>query len=245
MIDVRTAQIHEIVTQASATAQAFERFGLDFCCGGRRTIAEACDRKGIDPEEVFLAVESTLAAAPDETDVASWDADRLIDHIETAYHMPLRAITPVLLAHSRKVARVHGDGHPETERVAAILESLLAGMEQHTVKEEMILFPHIRSLAAASRNGGAPPDAPFGTVRNPIGVMEGEHDAVGARLAELQALTNDFTPPADACATYRVCYDELARFVRETHRHIHLENYVLHPMALKFEEKPGSSVHAD
>ena len=238
MIDANTTLIGDVVANDFRTAAVFQRHGLDFCCGGGRSIAEASTAKGIDAAAVVADLEKLLAtpdgAAPKFN---QWDLDMLADYIVANHHQYVREALPVILTHTQKVARVHGEHHPETIEVARAFERVAAELASHMHKEEMILFPYVRAMVAARRSGAPAPRAPFGTVGNPIRMMEQEHEAAGSELAEIAALTSQYAPPEDACTTYRVAYQELRAFELDLHQHVHLENNILFPKAVALEQE--------
>jgi regulator of cell morphogenesis and NO signaling len=166
---------------------------------------------------------------------ASWAPQTLISYIVENHHAYVREALPVLLRHTQKVADVHGQRHPELIHVARLIVRVAAEMTEHMAKEEQVLFPFIAELAAASGAGRAAPQAPFGTVENPIRMMEHEHRFVGDAMAEIRALTDGYTPPDNACTTYRVCFQELQAFEADLHAHVHLENNILFPKAVVLE----------
>ena len=230
------ATVGEIVATDFRTAEVFEQFGIDFCCGGRQSVAEACRTAAADPE----AVERALQALPpadeqDDGDVTRRPLDRLIDHILVTHHAYVRSALPTVTRYLAKLVDVHGARHPELVRVAASFDQLSRDLLQHMMKEEHVLFPYIRELATVT--DGRPSPSPFGTVENPIRMMEREHREAGDELRLIRELTNGFVPPADGCTTYGVCFAELARFERDLHRHIHLENNVLFPKAVELEHR--------
>ena len=225
--------VGEVVAMDFRAAGVFEQFGIDFCCGGRRSIAEACRVAAADPG----AVERALLGLPpraehDDDDVTRWPVDRLIDHILAVHHAYIRSALPAIARHLAKLVDVHGARHPELSRVAAAFDEMGRDLLQHMMKEERVLFPYIRELASAP---GASRASPFGTVENPIRMMEREHREAGDEMRLIRELTGGFTVPADGCATYRVCFEELAAFERDLHRHVHLENNVLFPKAVALE----------
>jgi regulator of cell morphogenesis and NO signaling len=225
--------VGEIVGTDFRAASVFEQFGIDFCCGGRRSVAEACRTAAVDPELVARALAALPAARPDDDDVTSWTVDRLVDRILATHHAYVRSATPTINRYLAKLVDVHGQRHPELSRVAQAFERLGRDLEQHMLKEEWILFPYVRSLAAP--NGSSSRPSPFGTVENPIRMMEREHRDAGDEMRLIRELTNGYTPPPDGCTTYRVAFEELARFERDLHRHVHLENNVLFPRAVALE----------
>jgi regulator of cell morphogenesis and NO signaling len=217
----------ELVAEASGRAAVFERAGLDYCCHGKRTLGEACASAGIDVDAI--AAELDAAAATSEPADHPSEPAALSEFIEATHHRYLRDELPLLDALAAKVAGVHGGRHPELAEVARPVADLQADLEPHMLKEERILFPSIRALAAGQR------DFPFGTIANPIRMMGAEHDRDGELLAALRAATGDFVVPADGCASYRSLYERLAALEADTHRHIHLENNVLFPAAIAAE----------
>lgn len=224
-------RVGDIVAGDWRAAAIFEQFGIDFCCGGQRSVGDACRSAGIDAAAVARAFEEHSSAEADD-DVLQWPVDRLTDHIVLAHHGYVRSAVPRLAAYLAKLAEVHR-AHPELRAVAAEFDMLSRDLLQHMLKEEHILFPYIRDLAGEGRPAGA---TPFGTVQHPIQMMEREHEEAGDRLRAIRKLTNDYTAPADGCATYRVCFEEMAHFERDLHRHVHLENNVLFPKAVALED---------
>lgn len=228
--------IRDLVATNYRTTAVFARHGLDFCCSGARTVAQACRDAGVDEDVVLAEIEAALAApAADVPDFKSWDARTLIDHIVTKHHGYVREAMPLLLQHTQKIAAVHGARHPELAHIASLFGRVADEMTEHMLKEERILFPVIAAIDEARAAGRPVPPPPFGTVENPIGVMEAEHKFVGDAMAEMRHLTGGFTPPADACGTYRVALQELDAFERDLHEHVHLENNVLFPRAIALE----------
>jgi regulator of cell morphogenesis and NO signaling len=232
------ATIREIVAADYRTAAVFQRHGLDFCCNGCRTIEEGCREAGVEAAAVLRELDAVLAAPADGTPrFEAWDARTLIDHIVTTHHEYVRQALPALQQHAEKIASVHGERHPELVHIAGLVRRVAAEMTDHMVKEERVLFPFIAALEAAAADGVRVPRPPFGTVANPIHAMEAEHEFVGDAMAEMRHLTGGFTPPEDACATYRVCLQELDGFERDLHAHVHLENNLLFPKAVALEAR--------
>jgi regulator of cell morphogenesis and NO signaling len=228
--------IREIVASDYRTAAVFQRYGLDFCCNGCRTVEQGCRDAGVDADVVINDLERLLgtpAAGVPRYD--TWDARTLVAYIVDNHHNFVRGAVPPLLQHTEKVSAVHGGRHPELVHIARLFARVADEMTDHMMKEERILFPFIAALETAAHNGGVAPDAPFGTVDNPIRMMEAEHRFVGDAMAEIRHLTSNYTIPADACATYRVCFQELEAFERDLHQHVHLENNVLFPKASALE----------
>lgn len=227
--------LSEIVKENFRTAAVFEKYSLDFCCNGKRLLKDACNEKGINPHNVINEIEKiNTTSAKEEIKPDHWELDFLIDYIINNHHSYVNRMLPVINAHSQKIAMVHGSNHPETKRVAEIFASVNSEMKHHMMKEERILFPHIKLLVQNSKDVQA--DKPyFKTIRNSIAVMETEHQSAGDGMYEIRKLTNNFTPPEDACNTYRICYQELKEFEEDLHRHVHLENNILFPRAIEME----------
>ncbi len=219
-----TTTVADIVSAVPSTARVFERHRIDFCCGGKIPLADACRKAGAPLEEVTAALEAS-ARQPDP-DTRDWNraplAD-LIDHIVSTYHEPLREELPRLESMAAKVARVHGAKAPHLSRLETIVTELSADLRSHMRKEEGVLFPAIRAMTP----GGAP-GMPIGA---PIAVMEHEHDRAGELLAEMHRLTDGYAVPAWACETVRAYYHGLSELESGMHIHVHLENHVLFPRA--------------
>jgi regulator of cell morphogenesis and NO signaling len=227
MTDTLDRTLGELVAEAARRAGVLERWGLDYCCHGQRRLAEACAEAGLDAQAVAAELEQAgTAGAPADhpTELVA-----LTDHIEGTHHQYLHAELPLLDALAAKVRDVHGARHPELGEVHRLVAEVRADLEPHLLKEERVLFPAIRALAAG------PGDFPFGTVQNPIRMMGIEHDRCGELLAELRAATGGYAVPDDACPSYRSLYERLAALEADTHRHIHLENNVLFPAAIATE----------
>jgi regulator of cell morphogenesis and NO signaling len=228
----------EIVKDDFRAAAVLSRFGLDFCCGGHQTLAEAADRRQIPVEPVADAIVALgQPGAEDRADRRWPELNALTYHIVTRHHEYVRAITPTITAWLEKLVLRHGDRHPELVALREVFGRLALDLTQHMMKEENVLFPYIDELANAARTGTRLPSGPFGTVLNPVRVMEEDHRRAAELVDEVRQLTSDYTPPADACATYRFCFAELERFDADLKTHVHLENHVLFPEAIELEER--------
>ena len=227
------ASIGEIVARDFRAATVFREFGIDFCCGGRSTLNEVCRQRNLDADNVLSALDAirgTAAAAPR---FDTWTIEELIGHIVETHHAYVRRVLPSLLAFTGKLARAHGSRHPELTEIAMLIAVIAREMTSHMASEEGVLFPYMCALAESTRNGLPAPDSPFGSVENPLRVMEDEHEAVGAAMARISELTGRYSVPEDGCTTYRVCFEELAAFERDLHEHVHLENNILFPAVRK------------
>lgn len=228
--------VKDYVVQDFRTAAVFERHGLDFCCGGGQPLGAACAKKGLDVAQVMAELDAVLASAGGRgDDPNAWELDALTAHIVRTHHTFVRDALPPLRQHADKVARVHGERHPEMVRVAEIVAAVEAEMTMHMHKEEAILFPYIDELTRARREHIHLDGSPFGTIENPIAMMIDEHESAGGAMAEASTLTAGYTPPEDACMTYRVLLQELAAFEKDLHHHVHLENNILFPKAATLE----------
>ena len=219
-----------IIDANPATAGILEHHQLDYCCGGQRTLEQACAERHLDPVAVLAELEAVQPeAAPDWT---TMNPAALVDHIESTHHRYLHEELPRLTALTDKVVGVHGTRHPELHDVEATFTELRDDLEPHLMKEERVLFPMIRELAAAT----TAPTFPCGSLANPIRMMLLEHDRAGELLATLRGTTGGFEPPTDACASYQALYRGLAEVEADTHLHVHKENNVLFPAVLALED---------
>lgn len=223
--------VGSIVARHPALSRVFERAGIDYCCGGKRTLEEACRCKGIDTEEILSRLNAANKTEGDEAQVASMSLSELANHIESVHHAYLRAELPRLDAITAKVASVHGESEPRLKEIRSVFESLMQEICAHMLKEEQVLFPMVRAL----ESGSASACFTCGTLEHPIRQMEHEHEWVGNALQCLRRLSGDYTPPDWACNTYRAMLDGLAHLERDFHQHIHKENNVLFPRASELE----------
>jgi len=227
--------IAEVVAMNFHTAKVFEDFGLDFCCGGKKTIQDACREKGINPDIILSSLANIETTNGSAAHFDKWELDFLIDYIVTNHHSyVLREITTIE-HHLQKVASKHGENHPEIYKVETLFNSLREELMVHMQKEEKMLFPYIKKLVIAQKNSLEFPQPPFGSAAGPVAVMENEHDNAGRVMHEINRITNSFNPPEDACTTFRTLYSEMAEFEKDLHVHIHLENNILFPKALRLE----------
>jgi len=230
--------LRSIALAQPATIRVFERFHLDYCCGGHRSLAEACQQKGIDATAVLTALDEALQAAPPaDFDFTQAAPSAIIAHIVATHHAYVRAELPRLLPLAEKVARKHGPLHPEYVQIERNLRQLAEELTNHLAKEEMILFPYVEALERSRNGQGDAPHACFATVASPIQAMLNEHEAAGALLDGMRTATGNFTPPADACPTLAGLLDGLDAFERDLHRHVHLENNLLFPLAITMEKE--------
>jgi len=229
-----TTTVAQMVIERPSRARVFEELGIDYCCGGRKSLQQACEEKNLSVEEVTRRLlEAEQQAEPEERDWSQATLTELCEHIVQTHHEYLRNELPRLSDLARKVAEAHGDERPEWHTLREVYESLRSELQLHMQKEEHVLFPAIMQMEQAN----APLRFPFGTVANPIRMMEYEHDNAAQALEQLRQLTNDYTPAEDACPTTRALLDALQTLEKDLHLHIHKEDNILHPRAIALEER--------
>jgi len=230
----------QIAARDLRKASIFKKYGLDFCCGGKKTVKQACLEKGIDVvkvEEELREADRIPSSRP--LPYNDWELDFLSDYIVNTHHAYVQKNLPDIRAYAEKVARVHGGRHPELLDLRQIVEQVYHEMSSHMAKEENVLFPYIKKMAAAKKNNQLVGGIHFGTVQNPVNMMEMEHESVGNELARLRSLTNNYALPPDACASYSLLYRLLNEFEEDLHLHVHLENNILFPKAIQLEKQLG------
>lgn len=232
--------VREIALENPASIRIFEKFGIDYCCGGRKPLAQACEERALEPSAVLAALDSAAQNfTPESTDWSSASLESLCAHIIGTHHAYVRRETPRLWQLAQKVVSRHGDNHPELPLIQQLAKALGEDLAAHLGREEAVLFPYIVNLERNLATCGPPSLGCFGTVKNPVRMMMAEHDAAGETLARMRQLSNDFTPPEGACPTYVGFYKALSEFESDLHQHIHLENNILFPRAIEMEESCG------
>lgn len=230
-MSLETGTIGELAIANPGAIPTLERLGIDYCCGGATTVADACRRAGISPEQLLALVGGNERPAG-----RAWEKEplaALVRFILDTHHVYTREAIASLPPLAAKVRGRHGEAHPETRRVETLVGRLAADLAPHMQKEEQILFPYIVSL---EKTGGRAAASCFGSVRNPIRMMMAEHDAAGGILVELRDATAGYTLPSDACTSFQALYAGLVQLEGDLHRHIHLENNILFPRAIELEE---------
>lgn len=230
-------RVGEIAARFPAAISVFERYGVDYCCGGRRTLREAAEGKQLAPAVLLEALEAHFQRldpgepiAPEQQSLRA-----LIDHLVNKHHVFTRDAIERIERTLRKVMAAHGAQHPELAPIERVATALCAELGPHLMREEQVLFPWI-AAAESAREGARPlPQARFGTVRNPVRMMDHEHDSAGEMLATLKELTQDYAVPAWACPTAAALYRTLGELDRDLRTHIHLERNVLFPRAIALE----------
>lgn len=231
--------VGEIASQDYRKVEVFKKYGIDFCCGGKKTLSRVCEEKGISRQQLEreLIVAENITRIPSQ-DFSSWSAGFLADYIVQTHHAYITRSIPLIFEYTQKVSRVHGGRNPETVETAKIFERLIEDLKPHRIKEEQVLFPYIRQMEKAVQTGGSV-HGPFGTVKNPVNMMEHEHELIGELMLEIRHSTHEFTVPDHACNSYRYAYAKLQEFEADLNQHIHLENNILFPMAIQLEQELG------
>jgi len=225
----------EIVTDNIRSAIVFEEFGLDFCCKGNRSLKAACSDKNLDMQKVVNELTNLSKNGNGKDNPNEWQLDFLVDYIINNHHQYVRRMIPVISLHADKVASVHGNNHPETLRIADLFLAVRQELEGHMMKEERVLFPQIKQMVINQKENGQFFPPPFGTIQNPIRMMEYEHTSAGDALYQIRELSNNYSHPEDACNTFKALYSELKEFEEDLHKHIHLENNILFPKSIILE----------
>lgn len=239
--DLTQRTVGELAVEVPNSIRIFEAWKIDYCCGGRTPLADACAAAGKRVED-FLAELERSAAVPDA--MRDWSGDTLgamSSNIVAIYHVYTREELQTLEPLANKVLSVHGERRPELALVVGLLGDLTNDMLPHMLKEEQVLFPYVGQLEQAATAGRPAPTPFFGTVKNPVRMMMLEHDRVGDLLSRLRAATDDYTPPESACFSYRELYRRLAELEQRTHEHVHVENNLYFPRAIALEEEAGNT----
>ncbi len=233
-----TKTVRDYAIETPQTIPVFEKLGIDYCCGGNRPLEEACASANVNLEQVLKSLETALAEPPRPTDheVRAGSLAELISHIVRTHHAYVRTQVPEVGRLLDKVHSKHGESHPELAEIRETFNALGQELMTHLMKEENILFPYIERMEESVRQHEPILPPPFGTVANPVRMMEHEHDDAGAALRTLREASQGYNPPEDACTSFRALYTALGNFEKDLHQHIHLENNVLFPRALAMEK---------
>jgi regulator of cell morphogenesis and NO signaling len=230
--------VRELALENPAATRVFEKLGIDYCCGGNKSLGEACRTANLDIDLVLQSLEKAAAALPEKQNDRDWRLEplaALITHIQNTHHKFTREEIIRLGPLFEKVCAAHGKNHPELFEIDDIFRGLAQELSAHLMKEEMILFPYIVNMEKAAAGKEPIARAPFGSVQNPVSMMEHEHDSAGDALRAIRQASQEFSPPADACLSYQTLYRALAGFEADLHQHIHLENNILFPRAIAIE----------
>lgn len=229
--------IGNIVAENYKTALVFKKYKIDFCCNGNRTIAEATKDKQINEADLLNELkEIDNEKSVGDIDFKTFPIDLLADYIEKTHHRYIDSKIPEITPYLQKIARVHGDNHPELLEVEKLFQVSAGDLSAHLRKEELMLFPYIRQLVKAQITGGKKPVTKMGDPKEYIALMEDDHSTEGDRFRLISDLTDNYTPPTDACNTYIVTLSLLQEFEEDLHRHIHLENNILFPKSIELTD---------
>lgn len=236
----KNQNIGELVAQDYRAASVFKKYGIDFCCQGNRTIDDASNAKEIDVDIILKDLNEVANANASNTtgiDFKTWPLDLLADYIEKTHHRYVEDKTPQIIPYLDKICEVHGEKHPELYQIKDLFQKVVENLAQHMKKEELLLFPFIRKMEKAKRSGELLQKLNFDSIKNLVNEMEDEHFAEGDRFRDIERLSSNYTPPEDACNTYRVTFAMLKEFEEDLHLHIHLENNILFPKSILMEEE--------
>ena len=229
-------KVKDVALSNSAARQILEDAGLDYCCGGGKSLHEACLHADVPAEQILNRLrENSKHVSSDEANWTSAPLSDLTRHIFERHHRYVREAIPRIRTLLDKVGAKHGERHPEITGIQTLFIEVGQEMIMHMQKEEQILFPYIDALARARSAHGSVEPPFFQTVRNPIQAMMKEHDAAGELVKQIRKASSEYTAPADACTSYKALYQDLREFEADLHQHVHLENNILFPRAVEME----------
>ena len=234
-----TKTVRDFAVELPEATRVFEKLGIDYCCGGGKTLQDACLARGVSPDTVVGLLEESRNKATGAGESVNWNTAPLSDlaaYIVDKHHRFTREALSRLRELLVKVCSVHGENHAELHRLRIVFLRLQDELTSHMSKEEQVLFPYITTLQHAITEGKPAPTPFFGTVRNPIRMMIQEHDDAGQALLAMREASSNYRVPTDGCASFRALYQALEEFEKDLHQHIHLENNILFPRAAKLEE---------
>jgi len=230
--------VGDVVKLNFKTAPLFQAKNIDYCCGGKKTISDACKEVGINQQLLIKELETLLVQKdPDSEYIDKLELGELSDYIVKRHHTYVRENIPILVRNIEKICQVHGEHHPELHKIKDLFNGSAGDLTMHMQKEEVMLFPFIQRMESAKQKNSPLPKAPFGSLKNPIEMMLADHQNEGERFDEISRLSNNYTVPEDACTTYEVTLKLLKEFENDLHRHIHLENNILFPKAIELEHE--------
>ena len=232
-LDIKT--VADVVTENIKTADVFKKHGIDFCCGGGVSIKKACEKNNVDFDTLLGELNQLENKTSFATDYNKWELDFLIDFITNTHHKYVEENISLLKQYGDKVAKVHGHHYSELLEIQQLIHEVSDELTVHLKKEELILFPFIKKLVLAKKGNLTVEKPHFGTVNNPIQMMEEDHDHAGDIFKRISELTNKYKTPEGACNTFKALYAKLEEFEDDLHQHVHLENNILFPKARKLE----------
>jgi len=231
--------VRELALENATATRVFEKLGIDYCCGGNKSLEEACRTANLNIDQVLDSLEMAEQSAHAAQKDRPWQVEPLADliaHIKNTHHNYTREEIARLGPLFDKVCSVHGNNHPELLQIRGLFQGLTQELTTHLMKEEMVLFPYIVRMEEAAIEKEPLVPAPFGTVQNPVSMMSHEHDSAGNALRAMREASNGYSAPADSCVSYQTLYKTLAAFETDLHQHIHLENNILFPRAIAMEQ---------
>jgi regulator of cell morphogenesis and NO signaling len=232
MNELLNKTISQIVTDYHQTAPVFEKYGIDFCCKGKRPLVDACTEKALNKDEIIAELNNAIEGQSSSKDFNAMSLTTLADYIVRTHHTYVKSNMPQIYNYVARVATKHGERFPFMKKVYQLFSELQEEMTQHMLKEERILFPRIKQLEA-----GGVLDVPIEYYTGPINVMEGEHDRAGELMHQIRELTNNYLAADDACTTFRLSLASLKAFEADLHQHVHLENYILFPKTIELYQR--------
>jgi len=230
--------VRELARENPAATRVFEKLGIDYCCGGDQSLEQACRAANLSVDQVQDSLEMAEQTMRAAQKIHDWQREPLADlvaHINSTHHKYTREEIARLGPLLEKVCSVHGKNHPELLHVRASFAGLAQELTMHMMKEEIVLFPYIVRMEEAVLQHEPVLPPPFGSVQNPVAMMEHEHESAGNALRAMRKASGGYTSPADACISYQTLYKALAEFEADLHQHIHLENNILFPRAIAME----------
>ncbi len=236
--------VRDFIVQHPRSRPVLESYGIDYCCGGQRPLAEATADAEVDLARLLQDVEAKERESEADPGDRSWDDAglvELVDHIEERHHTYMKSTLPRLGDLFTKVINAHGEAHGEMLKgLRDVYSDLREEIEMHLMKEEQILFPYVREMEKSVDQKCEAPPMHCGSVENPVRQMEVEHDNAGAALEKMRSISNDYTLPDDACPTFQTLYEVLQEMEQDLHQHIHLENNILFPRAIEMQDRHSS-----
>ncbi|HKI51880.1 MAG TPA: iron-sulfur cluster repair di-iron protein [Geothermobacteraceae bacterium] len=232
LTDAQDKTIGELVAEDYRAAAVFEKYGVDFCCGGQVLLSATCREKGLDRAAILREIEAVKTAPIERRqNYAAWELPFLIDYIINTHHAYLKEGTGQIAAYTRKIAEVHGAHHPEVIKIAAIFDKIAADMTGHLREEEEVLFPAVKRIVAARKTGMEPECQDRALLKESLAKLDQEHEEIGEATHTIRHLAMNYVIPADVCNTFAVTYRKLKEFEDDLHKHVHLENNILFPKA--------------
>jgi regulator of cell morphogenesis and NO signaling len=234
----QTQTVAEIARQYPATVAVFEALGIDYCCGGNKSLRDACAKQNVSVDRVLSELADALAVrpAPGEQHWMTATLADLCSYIVDRHHGFTKRELPRLSALAEKVEQRHAHMHPELHQIRELVHALNSEMSTHMLKEEQVLFPRLKVVEDSAARGTPAPPAFFGALINPIRHMMTDHDDTAELFRSLRNLTHSYHVPEDACASFRALYEGIQALEVDIHQHVHLENNILFPHALEFEK---------